>query len=38
VGGDDPGSVAWAENVMTAVREKGFDLDDRGKIVEVHKA
>jgi uncharacterized RmlC-like cupin family protein len=38
VGGDDPGRVAWANNVMSAVREKGFDLDDRGKIVEVHKA
>jgi uncharacterized RmlC-like cupin family protein len=37
VGGDDPGRVAWANNVMTAVREKGFDLDDEGKIVEVSK-
>jgi uncharacterized RmlC-like cupin family protein len=35
VGGDDPGRVAWAGKVMSAVREKGFDLDDRGKIVEV---
>jgi uncharacterized RmlC-like cupin family protein len=35
VGGDDPGRVAWATNVMTAVRERGFDLDERGKIVEV---
>ena len=35
VGGDDPGRVAWADQVMTAVREKGFDLDERGKIVEV---
>src|SRR5438067_7787739 len=26
VGGDDPGRVAWATNVMSAVREKGFDL------------
>jgi quercetin dioxygenase-like cupin family protein len=37
VGGDDPGRVAWANDVMDAVREKGFDLDDRGKIVEVNK-
>jgi uncharacterized RmlC-like cupin family protein len=35
VGGDDPGRVAWAKDVMNAVREKGFDLDDKGKIVEV---
>ena len=35
VGGDDPGRVAWATNVMSAVREKGFDLDANGKIVEV---
>ena len=35
VGGDEPGRVAWADTVMSAVREKGFDLDDRGKIVEV---
>jgi mannose-6-phosphate isomerase-like protein (cupin superfamily) len=35
VGGDDPGRVAWANNVMTAVRDKGFDLDEAGKIVEV---
>jgi hypothetical protein len=27
--------VAWASKVMSAVRDKGFDLDDRGKIVEV---
>jgi quercetin dioxygenase-like cupin family protein len=38
VGGDDPGRVAWANDVMNAVREKGFDLDERGKIVEVGKA
>jgi quercetin dioxygenase-like cupin family protein len=38
VGGDDPGRVAWANDVMTAVREQGFDLDDRGKIIEVGKA
>jgi hypothetical protein len=37
VGGDDPGRVAWAGNVMTAVRAKGFDLDDMGKIVEVQR-
>jgi hypothetical protein len=35
VGGDDPGRVAWANNVMSAVREQGFDLDEKGKIVEV---
>jgi uncharacterized RmlC-like cupin family protein len=35
VGGDDPGRVAWADTVMSAVRERGFDLDDKGKIVEV---
>jgi len=35
VGGDDPGRVAWATNVMSAVREKGFDLDANGKIVEI---
>jgi mannose-6-phosphate isomerase-like protein (cupin superfamily) len=33
LGGTDPGRVAWVDNVMSAVREKGFDLDDRGKIV-----
>ena len=33
LGGADPGRVAWVDNVMSAVREKGFDLDDRGKIV-----
>ncbi len=37
VGGDDPGRVAWAGDVMTAVRAKGFDLDDKGKIVEVQR-
>jgi uncharacterized RmlC-like cupin family protein len=37
VGGDDPGRVAWANNVMTAVRDRGFDLDDKGKIIEVAK-
>ena len=35
VGGDDPGRVAWTKDVMTAVRDKGFDLDAEGKIVEV---
>jgi uncharacterized RmlC-like cupin family protein len=35
VGGDDPGRVAWAGDVMAAVRKRGFDLDDKGKIVEV---
>jgi mannose-6-phosphate isomerase-like protein (cupin superfamily) len=38
VGGTDPGRVAWAENVMAAVRGQGFDLDDRGKIVELGRA
>ena len=33
LGGTDPGRVAWVDNVMNAVREKGFDLDERGKIV-----
>ena len=37
VGGDDPGRVAWAKDVMSAVRGKGFDLDDQGKIVEVQR-
>jgi hypothetical protein len=32
LGGTDPGRVAWVDNVMNAVREKGFDLDERGKI------
>ena len=35
VGGQDPGRVAWADDVMKAVRDKGFDLDEQGKIVEV---
>src|SRR5688500_7014366 len=38
VGGDVPGRVAWANDVMNAVREKGFDPDDKGKIIEVAKA
>ena len=37
VGGDDPGRVAWAKDVMSAVRGQGFDLDERGKIVEVSR-
>jgi hypothetical protein len=37
VGGDDPGRVAWAGNVMSQVRDKGFDLDEKGKIVQVAK-
>ena len=37
VGGNDPGRVAWAGDVMSAVREKGFDLDEKGKIVEVRR-
>jgi uncharacterized RmlC-like cupin family protein len=35
VGGDDPGRVAWAGDVMDAVRAKGFDLDEKGKIIEI---
>jgi len=35
VGGDDPGRVAWSGDVMSAVRDKGFDLDEHGKIVEL---
>jgi uncharacterized RmlC-like cupin family protein len=35
VGGDDPGRVAWANDVMNAVRDQGFDLDEAGKIIEV---
>ena len=37
VGGDDPGRVAWSGDVMRAVRDKGFDLDAEGKIVEVNR-
>lgn len=37
VGGTDPGRVEWIGNVMDAVREKGFDLDDKGKIIEIAK-
>jgi hypothetical protein len=37
VGGDDPGRVAWAGTVMSAVREQGFDLDEKGQIVETAK-
>lgn len=38
VGGTDPGSVDWAEDVRQAVREKGFDVDPKGKIIELAKA
>jgi len=38
VGGDDPGRVAWANDVMQAVRDKGFDLDEKGKIIERARA
>jgi mannose-6-phosphate isomerase-like protein (cupin superfamily) len=34
VGGTDPGRVVWEKGVMSAVREKGYDLDDQGKIVQ----
>ena len=37
VGGNDPGRVAWADDVMKAVRDKGFDLDEKGTIVEITK-
>ena len=35
VGGTDPGRVDWVADVMDAVRAKGFDLDERGKIIEL---
>ena len=35
VGGTDPGKVDWAEDVRQAVRARGFDLDPRGKIIEL---
>ncbi len=38
VGGTDPGRVEWTDSVMSAVREKGFDLDAGGKIVELAKS
>ena len=38
LGGSDPGQVEWTGQVLDAVREKGFDLDGRGKILEVAKA
>jgi mannose-6-phosphate isomerase-like protein (cupin superfamily) len=38
VGGNNPGSVEWVPEIRQAVREKGFDLDAQGKIVEVAKA
>ncbi len=34
VGGTNPGQVVWEQNVMKAVREKGYDLDESGKIVD----
>jgi uncharacterized RmlC-like cupin family protein len=37
VGGTDPGRVEWIDTVMQAVREKGFDLDQGGKIMELTK-
>ncbi len=38
VGGTNPGSVEWADDVRQAVRAKGFDLDGAGKIIELAKA
>jgi uncharacterized RmlC-like cupin family protein len=38
VGGNDPGSVDWVPEVRQAVREKGFDVDEKGKIIEIAKA
>lgn len=38
VGGTDPGSVDWAEDVRRAVRERGFDVDPAGKIIELSQA
>jgi uncharacterized RmlC-like cupin family protein len=35
VGGDDPGKVAWVPSVLEAVKEKGFGLDENGRIVEL---
>ena len=35
VGGTDPGRVDWVADVTDAARAKGFDLDARGKIVEL---
>ncbi|WP_296558937.1 hypothetical protein [Pigmentiphaga sp.] len=32
IGGDDPGSVEWIDEVMDAARRQGFGLDERGKI------
>ena len=34
-GGDDPGKVAWVPDVLAAVRQKGFSLDEKGQIVEL---
>ena len=38
VGGTDPGKVDWAEKVRSATRERGYDVDDQGRIIEVAKA
>jgi len=35
VGGTDPGKVDWAEDVRQQVRARGFDLDERGRIIEL---
>ncbi len=35
VGGNDPGKVAWVPNVLEAVKEKGFGLDEKGQIIEL---
>lgn len=35
VGGTDPGKVDWAATVREAVRERGFDVDEKGRIVEL---
>ena len=35
VGGTDPGKVDWADSVRSAVRERGFDVDEAGRIVEL---
>jgi uncharacterized RmlC-like cupin family protein len=37
VGGTDPGRVDWVASVMDAVRAKGFDLDEGGKIIELSR-
>ena len=35
VGGTDPGKVDWAEGVRSAVRKRGFDVDEAGRIIEI---